>query len=186
MSRFADPNLQLLLLQAAWDQELIPPFDKAAFFRDVLKEESDTEADYNYKLDRRVLDALLAIPLGADVLSQIRSVEWDGGNPIFLEIWSCWDGESDEFDVHDLTGINECTALEEISFIAGARFSDVSAISGMPSLAKFFNHSNPVDDLKPFLTLPRLTRLQVRYPDTDANKSIVTELNRRGVTVTSD
>jgi hypothetical protein len=68
MAHIADPNLRLLLLQAAWDENLIPRFDKAAFFRDQLHEELTDDAECNYRIDTRVLDALLAIPLTDETL----------------------------------------------------------------------------------------------------------------------
>lgn len=185
MSEFADPNLKLIVLQAAWNEGLLPPFDKPAFFRDVLKEEYDEHADYNYKLDERVREHLLAIPLPSEQLSRITTIEWDGGNEIFLEIWSYWDGESDEFDIHDLTGINKLTGLETAFFNAGVAFRDVTPIAGMLRLEKFLNYSTPIDDLTPFLSLPKLTRLQAMYPDTPSNRAAIVELQKRGVTVTS-
>jgi hypothetical protein len=104
-----DPNLRLTILQAAWTAKLLPKFDKEAFFRDELGEGYDGDADYNYEPHEKVREALLKIPLPDSLLTKLKRVVWDGGKEIWLIIWRYWDGESDEFNVKDLSGIEACT-----------------------------------------------------------------------------
>lgn len=183
MSRIVDPNLRLTLLQAAWDENLVSRFDKEAFFRDELHQELDDEADYNNRIDTRVRDALLAIPLPDETLAQIRLVEWDGGNRIWREIWTNWDGESGEFDVKSLSGIEACTGLESLLFIAGGRFKNIAPLARLPSLAEFKDYSDSIDDLRPLLTIPKLATLDVRYAPTTENRAALSALKLRGVSV---
>lgn len=183
MAHIADPSLRLLLLQAAWNENLIPRFDKAAFFRDQLHEELTDEGEYNYRIDTRVLDALLAIPLTDETLAKLKFVEMDAGNQIYGYIWSYWDGESGEFDVKDLSGIEACTALESLIFIAGARFKDVSPLAGLPALTEFKDFSDPIADLRPLLSVPKLRTLDVNYEPTPANRAVIAALKLRGVSV---
>lgn len=157
MSEFPDQNMKLIVIQGARYAGLLPAFNKQAFFRDVLHEEFDDNAEYNYQLDERVREYLLAMPLPAELLRQIKTLEWDGGIDVFSDIWTYWSGETDDFTVHDVTGIEQLTGLERV-------FLDV-------------------DDLRPFLSLPKLTKLRSRHPDTAENRAVIAELERRGVEV---
>src|SRR5256885_6351734 len=103
--RIPDQALQLLLLDAAWQEGLLPPFDKIAFYRDELGIKWDFDADYSLQADPRVLSALLATALEDTVLARITAFDWDGSNQVCSHIWSQWDGEDDMFDVEKLDGI---------------------------------------------------------------------------------
>ena len=59
--KIPDPNFQLTLLQSLWTAGLAPPFDKEAFFRDVLKQPYDFKALYNNAVDDRVRKAYLGL-----------------------------------------------------------------------------------------------------------------------------
>jgi hypothetical protein len=183
MAHIADRNLRLLLLQAAWNENLIPRFDKVAFFRDQLHEELTDDAECNYRIDTRVLDALLAIPLTDETLAKIRFVEMDAGNEIYRDIWSYWGGVSDEFDIRDLSGIEACTSLESLIFISKARFKDISPLASLPSLIEFKDFSEPIADLRPLLSVPKLRVLDVHYEPTKENRAVIAALKLRGVSV---
>jgi len=181
-----DQSLRLLLLQSAWTEGLLPPFDKEAFFRDVVGEEWDDQADYNDAWDKRVSDALLAIPLTDEILGKIKSVEWDGGKAVFGHIWSNWDGESGEFHVHDLTGIDACTHLADLTFIGGVAFTDLTPLAGLKNLVEFSNYSRPLPDLRPLLNVPKLKKLHINYTASPQNDAVLAELKKRGVAVTTE
>lgn len=184
MANIPDPNLRLTLLNSAWEEGLLPRFDKEAFYRDVLKEPYDPAADYNYEIDNRVRDHLLSIPLTDDVLAKLKIVTWDGGNEVHHDIWTQWDGESDEFDVRDLRGIEACRGLEFIQFLAGTKFRDCSPLSGLPNLSEVMLLGGRIADLSPLLTLPKVSKVEVAADDADTNRAVIGELRSRGVDVT--
>jgi hypothetical protein len=183
MADVKDPNLRLTLLQAAWDAGALPPFDKQAFYQNTLGEPYDPKADYNERIDKRVRDALLATPMPDDVLERLKVVAWDGGNDVHHFVWTNWDGESDEFDVADLTGIEKCKNLERLLFIAGARFTDCKPLTGMSKLRDVMIHGTKLFDLRPLSTLPALDKLEVAFAATDENRAVVEILRNRGVTL---
>src|SRR5438445_10476131 len=99
-----DPNLRLAILQATWSQKLLPSFDRDAFYRDVLEEAWDAER-FGYAVDARTRDAILATIPPAEVLRAVTEIDWGGRLPVQHLIYQFWDGEQDEFDITDLSGI---------------------------------------------------------------------------------
>jgi uncharacterized protein DUF6892 len=184
MAKIVDDNLRLTLLQSAWDQGLLPQFDKRAFYSDVLKNPYDPRAEYNDGIDERVKKHLLAIPLPKDLLAKLTLVTWDGGNEVFHHIWTNWDGESDEFAVHNLAGVEACRGLETLQFISGAQFKDCSQLAGLSNLEDVMLLGGTITDLRPLLKLPKLRKLEVVAEDDVSNRAALDELRTRGVSVT--
>jgi hypothetical protein len=183
MAPIRDPNLRLILLEAAWNEDLLPRFDKDAFYRDALKEKYDPRAEYNQRIDERVRDALLSAPLDDDVLSQLKIVTWDGGNEAFLDIWTYWDGESGEFDVVDLAGIEKCTSLERLLFLAGARFPDCVPLGGLTQLHEVRIRGEEPASLGALLSLPKLKKVGVAPLEKPVNTRVIDQLRARGVEI---
>jgi uncharacterized protein (TIGR02996 family) len=181
VTRIPDPNLKLTLLQALRDLELLPEFDKEAFFRDVLHKEYDEFAAYNERLDKRVLRALLATKLPDTLLAKIEQLVWDAGNDVHHDVWTNWDGEDETFDVRDLTGLEACTGLKSITFIAGSQVSDWSPVAGLPRLQQIYASGARARSLSPFLELPALKQLSVRFVDSPENRAVLEKLRARGI-----
>ncbi len=129
-----DPNFRLTLLQALWNEGLAEPFDKEAFFRDVVGEPYDPGAAYNETVDERVRGALLAVPITAEQLAKLKLVQWDGGNEVHSLIFENWGADDDTFDVRDLRGIEHCRSVEHIAFTAGSQV-DRSVATRRPEFA---------------------------------------------------
>ena len=121
-SAFRDPNLQLAVLDAAWEAGLLAPYRKA-----VASPDPDA-------VDTAVRNALLAIELPRAVLESIQKIDWGGGKEIQHLIVETWDGEDDIFNVTDLSGIAACRNLRTLSLVA-ASIADLSPLLDLPSLA---------------------------------------------------
>jgi hypothetical protein len=68
-----------------------------------------------YELDEDNLDRLLAISLTSTDLARIEELSWEGGGrPIQHLVWPQFDGESDEFALRDLTGIEALPNLKRV------------------------------------------------------------------------
>jgi hypothetical protein len=185
MAKIPDDNLRLTLLNSAWDQGLLPAFDKEAFYRDVLKQKYDPRASYNDGIDERVKKHLLSIALPDELLGKLTLVTWDGGNEVHHHIWTNWDGESDEFAVHDLSGIEACKNLETLQFIAGAQFDDVSPLAALPKLQEAMLLGGKMGDLRPLLKMKSLKKVEVVPEDNANNRAALDGLRARGVDVTA-
>lgn len=183
-----DRSLHLLLLDAAWQEGLLPPFDKVAFYRDQLGIAWDFDADYSLQPDNRVMTALLAIPLEAETLARITSFNWDGANEVCSHIWSQWDGEDAMFDIHSLDGIEACTGLRKLHF-TGAAFRSIEPVRGLIALEELdiWDLDEPLADLSPLLGPPALQSVSLNgnYLKTPANLEVLATLQRRDVDTTS-
>ena len=185
---FPDQALQLLLLDAAWSEGLLPRFDKVGFYRDQLGIAWDYDADYSRQADPRMLAELLAIPLDADVLARITKFHWDGANEVCSAVWSQWDGEDDMFDIRDLDGIGACTGMRSLHLISGA-FRSIAPLRGLRGLQelKIVALDQPLSDLGPLRELPglKIVDLNGNYEKTSANAQVLADLQSRGVNTTA-
>ncbi|MFC4998049.1 DUF6892 domain-containing protein [Dactylosporangium cerinum] len=94
---FADQNLKLAVIDL-----LGLPLPTAEFFDE-------------YALDEANLARVLAIELTQEQLDGIERLHWTGGGyHIQHAVWSQWDGESDEFDIRSLEGIETLRNLKRL------------------------------------------------------------------------
>ncbi len=185
MATIPDPNLRLTLLNSLWNANLLPAFDKDAFYRDVLHEEWDPAADYNDGVDDRVREHLLATKLPEEALAKLTLVTWDGGNEAFHHIWTNWDGEDDTFSVRDLRGIEACMNLEVLEFTGGAAFGDCAPLAGLAKLRRATLFGGWITNARPLLSLPALKKVELVAKDEPSIRTVLDELRSRGVAVTS-
>jgi len=182
---FRDRALQLLLLDAAWKEGLLPRWDKVAFYRDQLGIAWSFDADYSRGPDPRVLEALLAIPLEPALLARISEFRWDAANDVCFAIWSQWDGEDDMFDVHVLDGLEHCTGLRNF-IVNGGSFRSIAPMRALVSLetVSIWTLDDPLADLTPLRDLPALKNVALygNYVSTPANEAVLATLQQRGVT----
>jgi len=184
MTHIPDPNLRLTFLQCLWDEELLPTLDKEAFYRDTLGEEYDPSADYNDMADPRVRNHLLSIELPDTLLAQLKIVDWDVGSDVFQMIWTNWDGETDEFDLTDLTGIEACRSMETLEVLSGGGLESCAALAGLPALRRVTLLGGWIKDASPLQKLPSLKKLEIAAAPTEDNQRVFTELRAAGVKVT--
>ncbi len=185
LPEISDPNLRLTLLNALWNAQLLPQFDKEAFYRDTLHDAYDPEADYNDRIDERLRDHLLSIALPQDLLAKLKTLVWDGGNEVHHHIWTNWDGDTDVFDVRDLRGIEAVSELEVLEFTAGAAFGDISPLASLPKLRRATLLGGWTTSLRPLLRLPSLRTVEVVSHDSPDNRAVIDELRSRGIMVTA-
>jgi len=179
-----DPNFRLTLLQSLWTAELLPSVEKEDIFKDVLHETYAPEADYNDHVDARIRNYLLSIPLPETALAKLQVLIWDGGDAVHHLIFTNWDGEGEEFNVHDIAGIEACTSLERISFIGGAAFKDCSRLVHLKQLQSVTLHGGWISRLDPVLELANLRAVDVVCVENDENNRVAETLRQRGVSVT--
>ena len=182
MSKFSDPNLQLLVLDQMWTDKLLPKFDKEKFYKQKLKKEYSRAEDYNYEIDKKVLAALLAIELPASKLAKLNRI-WYGGNEVHQVVWTNFDGQSEKFYVRSLDGIEACKNLESITFDPGVAFSDLSPLTSLAKLADLTLVGKPLANLQPLTELPKLKKLRVSRKKSAKNDKVIAELIEKGVKV---
>jgi hypothetical protein len=187
-----DVNLRLAMLEALRDLGLVQRPDRVDDDDDHDPEDYDDyddDPDYQYNSDR--CDELLAKPFRAQQLVEIVVLDWDVSNPsVIYDIWPQWDGESEEFDIHDLTGIECCPALKEINIDAFAG-KDLSPLRKLPQLKRIFLGSQAtIRELRPLLDIATLERVSIATAKpisrTGANAKVIDALLERGVELEFD
>lgn len=178
---FADDNLQLLVLEELQLRKRIPRFVKDEFYATELGEDYDDSADYNYEVDARVLEHLLAIPITKDLAAGVEQLCWEAGNALFSAVWPRWDGECDTFSVRDLGGIEQLVNLRTFRSLYGHEVKDWSALKQLAKLETIELRGGAVADLSQFRGAPALQ--EIRLGKAPRNLESVELLRADGVRV---
>jgi hypothetical protein len=96
----------------------------------VLKRPVDLEKE-GYELIPAAYDYLARYPLSEADLALVESIVFDGGNDIYPYCYRFWDGETEDFDVKSVTGIERCVNLRNINCIALIDSLDIAGLVGL-------------------------------------------------------
>ena len=114
---FKDPNFKLVVMNDLLNRHIIDLGTRRELAEFVLKRPFDVDRE-GYSLLRPVYDYLVRFPLTKTHLDAVEMIVFDGGNLIYSYIWPFWDGESTEFDVQHIEGIELCQNVREIHAIS--------------------------------------------------------------------
>jgi hypothetical protein len=188
---FKDPNLKLLALSDLRDRKVIDLGSPQELAEYVLKRKVDLE-DEGYDLIQVAYEYLARYPLSPNLLAQVKRLEFDGGNEIFDYAWKFWGGETDDFNVTSLEGIEYCVNLEEI-YVAALLSSDAIDLRQLAVLSKLrrIDVSVELRHLEVLLEMPALRQITLRgneiYNDVmkpgHPSRLIMEKLKARGVRV---
>lgn len=177
MSDAPSSALRITIVSSLIQEGFLPAFDKNAFYTGVL----GRPYTYTGGLDTDVMTHILAMPIES-VTPRLKTLQWDGSDELFLQIFEEWDGHDRVFYVNSLVGIDQCPNLESILFYSGLDTDDLRPLSHLPRLRrlKLFG-PKPLGDLRPLLSLGRLERVEIDLVENDVNRAVVKELAARGV-----
>jgi hypothetical protein len=153
-----DPNLHIALLSALIDAKLSPRLDLPALRREHPPEiDPDDLANYDdgedapdseavlevagdYTFNDNLAHLLLQIPITAEQLAGLHELygprDYIGDAALATYLQPQWDGEDELFDIHDLTGLEHCTALREIILGGGEKLRSLAPLSKLTELRK--------------------------------------------------
>ncbi len=114
---FKDVNLKLSVLSELIEKGHLDLGDPQDLYDHLLGRHFDLEAE-GYEPVAEARDYLARYPLDAALLDKVTSLELDGGSAIYRYIYYFWDGESGEFDVASLEGIEHLRNLKSVRIIA--------------------------------------------------------------------
>lgn len=150
-----DRNLKLAVLDSLLIDgrlELGAPAELAQF---VLRRRCDLEREGYQRLEA-AHDLLARLPLSDAELAAVTWLGFDGGGEIARYAHYFWDGESDDFDVHDLAGIECLPQLQSLSMDGRCLVRDLRQIAGLTGLRELTLGSEPHDNEAVLLSLPAL------------------------------
>lgn len=178
-----DRVLRLMVLQKLIDAGEVEPITAEAAYPAVRGEPYDDFAEYGYQFNEDIAAYIDATPVDEAMLAKVTSLPTDPTADLIFVIWPQFDGESEEFDVTDVTGLDRLPELAEL-FVAVHRQADLEVVSrcgrlttasldcrvplDLAPLARArtlqtleLQHAENVADLAPLCALPELTALEL-------------------------
>ena len=100
--RFDNINFKLAIIQVLmYDLEVLKPvFNIFDFAEEVIELNIDTES---MEIIQPALDYMINLPIPKKYAEQVQEIYMDGGNEIYLNLISQWDGEDDGFDLNEVS-----------------------------------------------------------------------------------
>jgi hypothetical protein len=192
IARFADPNLQLAMIDEvqrrrssySWVESLRERYEALA----PAKPWSELQHnDCEHVPELQALAAAIEIEV-ADVAA-IDRLTLDGDRDLYMWAYPSWWDFGDHFEIHDLTGIEQCAALDYLllgqGLVDGASLAPLAALPRLRELhlCALCGHR----DLEALLAIPSLRTLDVvnvtSSPQRGAWQALAEELARRGLDV---
>jgi hypothetical protein len=203
MVTIKDKNLYLALLDetADYDKGLLngSPYpwyaDEAETEEFLIKEVGLTDEELaawqeGWVPIKKVESFFLKQTLKMDLLLEVARMSFDGDRQIYSEIFPNWMGATDDFDIMDLTGIENLKNLNYIGLGAMLQSPSLLPLESLPNLEEMFlSYDNGPEYYKPLLNIKRLKKVELinYHPKNEQDKStmdtIFNTLRNNGVNV---
>lgn len=127
------------------------------------------------------LDRLLELTeANAARLVELKTVRWSVPTDVMFACFRGFDGESDEFELHTLEGIERCTALESVEFEHLATAVELAPLKKLPALKRF----SVIGLVQPGQVWTRLLEIaSLERVDAPVDAETAAALSSRGVVV---
>jgi hypothetical protein len=178
---FADPNFKLVVLSALAEAGAIHLGPRKKLAAHVLGPGYDEEQD-GYDLLTPVYDYLVRYPLTASHLAAVESINFDAGNEIYTYPLPFWDGETGDFDIKSLEGIEQLVNLRRLEIISLLEDTDLSCLATLQRLEHVALSHGPYQNGQRLLRLPKLSSLSCGSSAFD-DPTLIPALRARGVAV---
>lgn len=176
---FADPNLKLVVIDELISAGLIDLGDAEDFLSQILGRPYDPRSDGQQR-HQPAYDYLARYPLTSDQLSSIKSICFDAGNDIYEMIWPDWDGDTADFNVRSLKGIELLTELKKFNDISTLEVDDFRTLSALPKLETLDLGLGTSVPAAVLLNLPALKTFKC-YEDDAPDEVTIANLKAKGV-----
>ncbi|GLY26367.1 hypothetical protein [Micromonospora sp. NBRC 101691] len=185
---FADRGLHLGVLNALLDNDVIAEEDLTAIIESTGPDSPDDGYPGPGPRLAASLDLLHAVAVPSAAAAAITDLDFDGGNDIYMLVEQTLDidtgGESDDYNVSSLEGIQALSGLESLDLDGHGYHPaplDLTPLTGHPTLSKLFltGHCTAAGTLE---SLPALRDLDVGLAQLD-DPDVLDRLEARGVEV---
>jgi hypothetical protein len=186
---FGDPNLKLVVMSVMMDKGILNLGTREELAGHVLGRAVDLDTEGHHPL-LPVRTYLERYPLTREMLDQVDTLYFDGGNTIYSYIWKFWSGEDDSFDVASMAGIANCPSITALDLTSMIRFVDLETLKP-PLKLQYLTLGVDLANLPALLDMPALRGVKI-YDD-DIYRDVMTpgsparhvmeRLKARGVSV---
>ena len=183
---FPDPGFHIAVLGALLDRKVFSVGQIQSSFEGL---EFDEEASETERL-LAAMPRLQAIRMDPKEVARIETLDFDGGNEIYMVLEDAADaetgGEDDTYSLLAITGIEALSGLKTLDLDGHgyrAETLDLKPLKAHPSLQKL----TLTGKCKPFTvldSLPKLVHLDLRFADPIA-PTVIARLAKRGVEIIS-
>jgi hypothetical protein len=163
-----DRILRLMVLQQLIDAGEIGPITADAAYLAVRGQPHDDLADYCYQFNEDIAAYIDDTPVDEAMLATVTRLPTDPTADLVFVVWPQFDGESEEFDVTDLTGLDRLPALAEL-FVEVHRQADLAVVSRCAGLTTAFLDCRVPLDLTPLAGSRTLRTLKLRHAENIAD-----------------
>lgn len=179
---FADPNFKLVVLDALLAARAINLGPEASLAKHLIGPRYNREKD-GYELLKPVYDYLVRYPLSREHLAAVEGLTFDGGNDIYVYPFPFWDGETLDFHVNSLAGIELLTNLRRFTVISMLNDNDLSRLGSLSKIEEVTLDPGPFKNARTLLALPKLREIDC-YDTSLSDPAIEAALKAKGVKVT--
>ena len=138
---FADPNLKLVVLSKLLYDKTIDLGEPTDLAEHVLGRAVDLEVE-GYGLIPEARDYLACYPLTSELLAAPKELVFDGSGSVYPFAFYFWGGETEDFDVRTLEGIENLVNCEKISISSMLEAVDLAPLLEMPALKQVSGYSD--------------------------------------------
>lgn len=168
-TKFKDPNLQLVVLGGLWNAGLLK--------RPTTKPKPAVD-----QMIKQVRSELLATELPPKALAKLDYLPWNG-SPVFQVVWPGWTGDTRDFAIQSLEGIEACSNLRDLLIDGGVGFTDLAPLASLKKLVSVVLTGKDLANLEPLLELPQLKKVLVQRKKTAKNDKVLAALSAKGVKI---
>jgi hypothetical protein len=179
---FADPNLKLVILDGLLTKQVLTLGEPEELAMHVLGRYIDLEEE-GHDFLTEAYDYLTRFPLTAVHLDAVEHLSFDGGNDIYRYAFYHWDGESDEFTVRSLVGLEHCRNLLEFNETSMLEDPDLSPLASLLNLQTLSLAPGARTNAHVLCDLPKL-RSVTCFKNSFEEPGILDRLRANGVAVT--
>jgi hypothetical protein len=191
--RFPDKNLQLALL----DEVQTSPLWLAAHEADYEDSRGShptwptwaaiRQGEKTHTHNGALEQYLLSLGVEADALASIKELVIDADRDLYGWVYSFWWENSDHFVIRDLSGLEECRALERLrldrDMIDGCSLGPVGKLKTLKELS--INARGNYTDIDALLQIPNLQKLEIANAATSTERDewdrVVDQLCKQGL-----
>lgn len=183
---FTDVNFKLTVLSRLIETGALRFGDFVEFLGFVEGPTYNYE-EHGYEASAKALDYLTRYPIPAAALTNLEELWFDGGIEIYPYVFPFWRGETEEFDVNDLTDLRVLPNLKNFAFSSMLRSNSLSPLRPCQKLeeVELGLIGGSWRDPEVLLDLSKLRYLQAYYEDMTSPKAkaVLDQLHTRGVAI---
>lgn len=176
---FTDANLKMAVMDSLISDKLLDLGKRDQFYQFIYQQNPKTKNDHS-AFFKAAYDYLSCYPLTTEQLENVHEVYLDGSSDIYFYIDKFYDGETQEFYIKSLEGIEGCQEITEFSDCEFAVENlDLLPLAKLTKLEKISLSGSSYSNTQILLSIPSLTFVETY--GTALDREIIEALQCKGI-----